>query len=114
VAFVPHARESRTHPDTDVRVAQLAPNGTQGGDLYTVRADGQDLEQVLLGTHVYDHFASGRSWSPDGARLVFSMWTELAHSTDLYTISPDGTNLVQITHEDGAEAWARWGRAAAG
>ena len=40
---------------------------------------------------------TGRDWSPDGSRLVFSMFTEGQGDTELYTIAPDGSDLRQIT-----------------
>jgi Tol biopolymer transport system component len=93
-------------PDT-TRIAL----GSQEGELFLVRPDGTDLVQIPISTPS-PHHAYGPSWSPDGTRIVFSMWTETAGSTDLYTISPDGSNLIKITDGLGAEAWPRWGVAA--
>ena len=54
------------------------------------------------------HFACGPDWSPDGTGLVFSMFVDAEGTTDLYSIAPDGSDLVRITTEPGAEHWARW------
>jgi WD40 repeat protein len=86
--------------------------GSQAGELFLVNPDGTGLAQIPLPKDLGSHHAYGPEWSPDGTRLVFSMFVESKGSTDLYTIAPDGSNLVQITNSDGAENFASWGPAA--
>jgi WD40-like Beta Propeller Repeat len=83
--------------------------GSQAGALFLVHPDGTGLNQIRLPTDLGSHHAYGPDWSPDGTRLVFSMYVDAHGSTDLYSISPDGSNLVQVTHADGAENSVSWG-----
>jgi Tol biopolymer transport system component len=85
--------------------------GSQEGELFLVHPDGTGLTQIPLPTDVGRHHAYGPSWSPDGTRIVFSMYLRSADSTDLYTISPDGSNMTKITADAGAEALVNWGPA---
>jgi Tol biopolymer transport system component len=84
--------------------------GSQTGELFAVGADGGGVRQIALPASIGPHHASGPDWSPDGRRLVFSMYVDTTGSTDLYAISPDGTDLVRLTDADGAEVLARWGQ----
>ena len=83
--------------------------GSQEGALFVVDVASGEVTPITLPDSVGRHFATGADWSPDGTRLVFSMFTDANGATDLYTISPDGSDLVQITDAPGAELWARWG-----
>jgi Tol biopolymer transport system component len=84
--------------------------GGQAGDLFLVHPDGTGLTQVPMPASIGGHHAYGPDWSPDGAKLVFSMYLDSRSSTDLYSIRPDGSDLVQLTDADGAENFASWGR----
>ena len=45
--------------------------------------------------------AVGADWSPDGSRILFKplkAGSELAPGSNLFTIRPDGTRLLQVTH----------------
>ena len=45
--------------------------------------------------------AVGADWSPDGSRILFKPLkpgSELAPGSNLFTIRPDGTRLLQVTH----------------
>jgi WD40 repeat protein len=86
--------------------------GSQDGRLLLVHPDGSAYAQIALPADLGDYHAWGPDWSPDGTRLVFSMYLASSDSTDLYAISPDGSNLVRITHVPGSESGARWGPAA--
>jgi Tol biopolymer transport system component len=48
------------------------------------------------------------AWSPDGKQIVFASVRGGATSTDLYTMSVDGSNLTQITKTDGDERFPSW------
>jgi dipeptidyl aminopeptidase/acylaminoacyl peptidase len=53
-------------------------------------------------------FASNPGWSPDGSRIIFPMWAESNGQVDLYTVRPDGTDLIQITDTPERENFADW------
>lgn len=46
------------------------------------------------------------AWSPDGKRLAFS--SSRQGSPDLWTVSPDGRELVRLTEANGAETSPAW------
>jgi WD40-like Beta Propeller Repeat len=83
--------------------------GSQAGELFLVHPDGTWQNEIRLPPDLGSHHAYGPDWSPDGTRIVFSMYVDTNGSTDLYSIGPDGSNLVQITHSDGAENYVSWG-----
>ncbi len=83
--------------------------GDPGGELHTIRPDGTGLRHIALDPGPGRYYAAGPAWSPDGKRLVFTLFREALLSSDLYTVSPDGSGLTKITDTPGAEAWARWG-----
>ena len=47
------------------------------------------------------------SWSPDGSRLAFAR--TVAGNTDVYTVAPDGTDLVRVTSDPGVDTDPTWG-----
>src|SRR5262249_54073436 len=46
------------------------------------------------------HYASGPSWSPDGARIAFDIF-DTQGSDDLWVMNADGTNPVDLTNDTG-------------
>jgi Tol biopolymer transport system component len=111
-------------PHDDQAWASWSPDGrtiistTSQGDLFTVRPDGTGKTLIPLKTTTA-HFAFDPGWSPDGSLIVFAMYTNgtvhLDGSTDdnaeesLYTAQPDGSNLVQITHDSDLDHSPDWG-----
>jgi Tol biopolymer transport system component len=50
------------------------------------------------------------AFSPDGSSIVFSGTTEPGAAFDIYTMGPDGSDLVEITDTPNAkEVFADWG-----
>jgi hypothetical protein len=88
---------------------RLIAFGSQEGQLFLVDVGSAAISPITLPTTLGAYQATGADWSPDGERLVFSMFKDDVGSTDLYTISPDGSGLTPITDSRGAELWARWG-----
>jgi WD40 repeat protein len=86
--------------------------GSQDGHLFVVDVRSAQVSPIPLPASIGTSFASGPSWSPDGSRLVFSLYINADGSTDLYTVSPDGSDFERITSADGAEQFAQWGPAA--
>ena len=78
--------------------------------LYTMKPDGSGLRLVTgnKGTN------TDASWSPDGARIVFSSDEGTLPSANLYVIAAAGGTPVRVTrdatHEDGAASWSPDGK----
>jgi hypothetical protein len=110
VEIVPQG-QVKSHPGGHISWSadDLIAFGSQDGELFTVRPDGTDVRRIDLGAELGGYHAYGPDWSPDGKRIVFSMYLDRLDSTDLYTVAPDGSDLVRITDAPGAEVWPRWG-----
>jgi Tol biopolymer transport system component len=71
-----------------------------GGALYTVRRDGTHLTKVVPFT-----FDVGikSDWAPGGNHIVFTEYLDLldGHTPNVATVRPNGSHLVQLTHQDG-------------
>ena len=80
------------------------------GDLFIVHPDGTGLRQIVLhpGSR---HWAFEPAWSPDGTRIVFSMWVLALGQDDIYTARVDGSDLFQVTNTPDHEGQADWGAA---
>jgi Tol biopolymer transport system component len=80
------------------------------GDLFVVHPDGTGLRQIVLhpGSR---HWAFEPGWSPDGSRIVFSMWVLALGQDDIYTARIDGSDLFQVTNTPEHEGQADWGAA---
>lgn len=82
--------------------------------LYVVGADGRGLRRLTP----WALDASAAAWSPDGTTLVFESYStpHAGRSANLFTISPDGTAMTQLTHFRGGAihgfgpAWSPDGR----
>jgi WD40 repeat protein len=83
--------------------------GSQDGRLFVVDVTSARVSPIPLPASLGTSFASGPSWSPDGSRVAFSLFIDADSSTDLYTMSPDGSDLERITTADGSEQLAQWG-----
>ncbi|MFC1888768.1 hypothetical protein ACFL4G_03320 [Thermodesulfobacteriota bacterium] len=49
---------------------------------------------------------NGPRWSPDGTKIVFSMFHN--HQQDIYTVNPDGTGLAALTMDRAEDRDPRW------
>ena len=79
----------------------LAARGPVDDSFWLVRPDGSDLHQV----HVAGlHSVADVSWSADGTQLVLAGVRERRRATDLWSVTPDGSQLVNLTNTpDNAE-----------
>ena len=117
---------------TDFQCGSWSPQGNQilfaaraalgqRFSIYVVKSDGSGLHQVPInpscGGAVTD--PTSRScrqpgWSPDGTKIVLSIFLPATSKTDIYTVNVDGSGLFQVTHSgsarpgEGAEA-PDWG-----
>ena len=76
--------------------------GQSGGDhIFVVGSDGSDLRDLAEGWPV-----SLPAWSPDGARIAFTKTEEVGGDqfTALYTINPEGSELVKVV-DVGRHPW---------
>jgi len=67
-----------------------------------VNADGSGEPVALDGIWV------SVSWSPDGERLLLTGFPADEGDFDLYTVHPDGSDLVQLTHDEVTEHEPAW------
>ena len=78
---------SATYPDRNGRILFQADTGS-GYQLYTIKANGHDLQQV---THVTDGNAVLADWSRDGAQIVYEHSSETFGRVEI--MNADGTNV---------------------
>jgi len=79
-----------------------------GGNLFVVHPDGSGLRQVVVNPGSR-HWAFEPAWSPDGTRIVFSMYVLALGQDDIYTSGADGSDLIQVTNTPDHEGQADWG-----
>jgi Tol biopolymer transport system component len=72
-------------------------------DLYTVRPDGSDVEQ-LTNDEAAEH-ESG--WSPDGSQIVFAEG-ETDLSQDVFVMNADGSDVRRLTGWEGLDLFPVW------
>ncbi len=75
------------------------PSGTRDAALWSVRADGSGLHELVNAPGEEEH----PSWSPDGSRIVFDSFPQVGPD-HLYTVRVDGADLDQVT-PDSLDAW---------
>ena len=88
--------------------------------LWVVHSNGSGLHQLSIagcGGPFTDPNAQAcldPTWSPDGQKIAFSLFSAATGQREIYTVNPDGTHLFQVTHGvstvpgEGAEA-PNWG-----
>jgi Tol biopolymer transport system component len=94
----------RFSPD-GTEIVFLGESNDHSGGLYVVGLDGSRLRQVTPGTLSPDKAA----WSPDGARIVFDARSDAFSYQSLWTVKPDGTDLMHLMDGFVGEAGARHG-----
>ena len=100
-------------PDGTLIAFSSRGTSTYNGGIYTIHPDGTGLKRLTTapGPNFSDVFPD---WSPDGKRIVFS--SDRANPSwgtpyALFSVSADGTGLVQLTHPASTESqpYASWG-----
>ena len=85
-----------------------SPNGLQiavavGPDIHILPLD---AEGKVAGDSVNLGPGNQPSWSPDGARIVFSRWD--GDNLDVYIVNADGTNLRRVTSHPALDQYPVW------
>jgi Tol biopolymer transport system component len=99
----------------DNGLARWSPDGSRilfagaRGTLYVIHPDGEGLRSIKLRASDGFSFAFTPGWSPDGTRIVFSLFLEKTGQEDIYTASPDGKQVRQLTNTPDFEDFADWG-----
>jgi TolB protein len=73
--------------------------GTGASAILKIRPDGTGLRELTP----WELRADNAKWSPDGSRILFNSHRapQPGESANLYTVKPDGSELVQLTHYSG-------------
>ncbi len=89
------------------------PNPSWGfrGKLFMVHPDGSGLHKIDVDTNGKWYYAKEPTWSPDGTRILFVMYTDSnVGDADLYTMNPDGSHVTHVTGDPGiVEDTPSWG-----
>lgn len=108
-----------SHPsDTD---ATWSPDGSRiafvrfdgdGWGLHVMAADGTEVRRLAPAASLVDASDTDPAWSPDGTRVAFSRGGREASAetgeADIYTVSPDGTDLERLTEGPAIEGAPTW------
>ena len=94
--------------------ASWSPDGSlvlfaSKGQLRTIAPDGTGAATLELDTGEGFAYAYQPGWSPDGTRIVFSLYLDATRRVDLYTVSADGADLVRLTDSRSPEEFSDWG-----
>ena len=68
----------------------------KGSDLYLIHPDGSGLSAITTGGSAGASDQVGAAWSPDGTRLLFTVWPA-GQLGDLWIVDLDGTGLTRLT-----------------
>jgi TolB protein len=88
----------------DVIVFERSPRSGADIDIFTINSDGTDQTRLTKNRNRQD--VSG-SWSPDGARIVYSRCGSES-GCDLFTMDPDGSGKERVTDTKGDEFGAHF------
>jgi len=97
----------------EVASARWSPDGreiiseTTQGTLFVVRSDGASLRMIQLQTGTPRYFAFQPDFSPDGTKIVFSMF--INGQEDIYAANADGSDVKQVTNTPDFEDGPDWG-----
>lgn len=79
-----------------------ASNESGSMNIYTMNADGSDVNQITHTSHCYN---GGPFFSPDGTKIVFRADRDKANYLQIFVINADGTQERQVTFNNSVN-WA--------
>ena len=80
-----------------------SPIQVRDWDLFSIQADGSGLKQLTDS----DENAQHPSWSPDGARILFTHGSVVSN-LDIYVMDADGSNITRLTEHPERDQRATW------
>lgn len=80
----------------------FASNRSGSMNIYTMRADGSDVQQI---THTHHCYNGGPFFAPDNQRIIFRADRDKQHYLQIYVVDADGLNERQLT-DNGAVNWS--------
>jgi len=75
-----------------------------GKAIDVMNADGSNRHEIVK----FANFIIAVRWSPDGSKLLFMQYEPTSTCWQLYTMSPDGTDLRQLTYSPISHLYPRW------
>src|SRR5438445_4695722 len=80
-----------------------------GEEIFTINADGSEERRLTFNTT----FDNSPVWSPDGAKIALSRYergscVNFQCDYDIFTMNPDGSDEVNLTHNDEANHGPDW------
>lgn len=98
-----------TSPTSMNKVAYLrhVTGSSGGGELWIMNIDGTNKTQIPVTPPSGYYISDDLSVSPDGTKLIFSMYSGTAPEVfaGLWSVNTDGSNLVRIQNESGVDIW---------
>jgi len=74
-----------------------------------IDADGANFREITTRDGIFDNFDyGGPRWSPDGSTIAYYSTPLGSQDHDIFTITPDGSTLTQITNTPADEFWPIW------
>jgi TolB protein len=102
--------DTRGHSDWSVNnLIALDMGGRFKHEIYVMNVDGSNLHQVSEA----GNNSQGESFSPDGAWIAFTSYTDVQHqnenSCEIYIMRVDGSDRRQLTDNNYCDSQPRWG-----
>lgn len=85
----------------------VAPCGSDPPTHICIIDPRNEATMEMIDTSEYGHVHS-TTWAPDGERIAFSAALPGESEYHLYVVSPDGSNLNQITHDSPTDIFPAW------
>ncbi len=86
---------------TFIVYADEPDTNTFAGNICSIRPNGSSFTQLTLDTLDFEP-----AWSPDGGKILF--YSFRSGNLDIWTMNPDGTNLVNLTNSPANEFHPSW------